>query len=254
MQMFRSYQKQIHKQLDYYATWLPNAPIEVGQILRVGRNDYSYVDNLKSLDVGFSVESGGEAKSQNFTSRGAVQVRAKGSGEATLPDSAIGKASAGVNIRFSKEDAVLLRTNGCRVWRMANQLQVGREIERRYAAKEWERDLQIVVEVLRADATTVIFSSDTGSSVDIVADGAAAISEADLAKADLGLKFLSEGQIGYSQLASPDLTPLFRIKGIKGIFRPRMRSRTGRGTAAAGDERPDRLVFEAPTPDDIWSD
>jgi len=145
-----------------------------------------------------------------------MQVKAQG--ETPPTGSLLNVEDAGITCSFSRSGAVVLQLTGCTGLNIGNLINVGQQVLHRQGAGEWPEGHVVVSEVVRAGASTIIISSESGAGIDLAVKGAVGTGLLSLASLNAGLNVKAQRKIGAQFVSAPGLTPLVRTKGIKKRF------------------------------------
>ena len=222
------YTKELRERFGYSATWFPTLAVSPGDVGRMDGYQFERLCGLADLDVPFAVRVGKAKGTIKYASSEGVEVSVGGSASAaTVP---LVTAGASVSITFSREGAIWFQAEDCVPDAIEDLFALETAILARHAAGEWDDDLVVVTEVIRAARGTVIISGANQGGIDLHVDGPAAG-----AVAAAGMRIVRSRNIATQVVGHGDLTPLFRAKGIKRslIRRPALETRLD-GSSAAG--------------------
>ena len=134
-------------------------------------------------------------------------------GNQTIPQ--IPQGTAGIELSFNKQDAVVLIVRKGYAHRIANIHTLRTELFEREASGEFPRDYAVVTSVVAAGSSTVLLSSarDAKFAASAKADLKAGL--VDLANAQLGFSRVAASNLETEIVASKGLTPLFKLVGFK---------------------------------------
>lgn len=224
---------EIRKETRYSATWLPIAPVSLGDVGRLNGYQYVPVTTLKDLGFSFDVEKGTVNADIDYYSKGAVSSEVKLAGRTPPPGSPLVHGKVGVTLSFKRAGAIVFAASGCRSNRIRDNKSLGDIILQRFHDGLWERDLVVVTEVVSASTATILVASSAGAQVDLVAEGKVTTPSVSLADASARFYTASSRAIGFNVIGGKNLTPLFRAGGIKRTFLRRASFRGAALSAAA---------------------
>jgi hypothetical protein len=220
MSISKQYTKEINGATNYSATWLPNVIVSPGDVGRITDYQYQPLTTLKDLNIQFDVVPGSVQADFDYSSTDSVSVHIKAAGQAPLTGSSIAKADAGINIKFSRDNAVVFRISRGKSTRIKDPNSLAKEILSRYDKGNWKKDMVVVMEVVSAASATIVISKGNNAEIDLLAHGKIGSSKLDLADLEANFQVLKESNISTKIIASKALTPLFKPSGIKErIFR-----------------------------------
>jgi hypothetical protein len=216
MAVGQQYCKQLRRHLTgLHANFPPNRALALGDF-GVNRDDvFHRLGNIQQLGISFSVIDGAPTSNVLFKSEGAVDVEFIGKGEMTPAGAA---ARAGLDIRFSRKDAVFFNAAGCTMPQIDDVNAVGRALIERLHRGEWDSSFLVVTSLVRAARTTAIASTSSGSEVKLEAT-ADTISNIDLADANLSLQIKRSRNTALEIVTASAQTPLMELSQVRGWLR-----------------------------------
>lgn len=216
MSAFKNYNKEIHREFGYHATWTPGVPLKLGDVGVLVDGVFRQESTLADFGISdFNTRQGSVLEDYKFDSKSGVSIALKASGEAAPANSQLGEAEAGFSIDFSKDFAVVFRAHAPQEHVITNSAQIGAKIVELYEKGEWKKDYVVVTNMVQAASATVIISGEKGGHIDISASGKSEVAEADLANIDAGLDVKWSSNISEKIIAKSSTTPLYRLHGIK---------------------------------------
>ena len=221
MRTSKKYTKELKKQFNYFATWLPGTPLELGDIGVFKNNHFSKISNLEGFGIQFEIEPDLTKSTIEHSSKGAVSITTKASGTIAPQASALGKVDAGITVEFSKENAILFKANDTTSPSIKNQITLGQQILTLFKEGKWDKDWAVITEIVNAKSGTVLISSSSNSKIELKANGDVEAAKLDIADAELGLEVRYSKDLSTKIIAEEGLTPLFKASKVKGrIFGP----------------------------------
>ncbi len=221
MSISKHYVQEVRDNTNYLATWLPTVTVAVGDVGTIRDYEYQPLTNLKALGIDFESAPAHVVADVNYYSAGSVSISTKLAGDAPLAGSALAQAKAGMSIRFSRDNGVVLLAARCQSRQIKQMLEVSNEILKRHTTGEWKPDWVLVTEVVSADSTTILISRGSSAAIDLAATGSVSAPTLNLADVDAKFEIVQQSNIGTNILATRGLTPLFRAAAIrKHLFRP----------------------------------
>jgi hypothetical protein len=222
MSLFKQYASTIFKQINYRATWLPDAPLALGDVGTVDDGVFNKRTSLESLGISFDKAPDEPSDQFNFDSAGVRSVVAKAAGEVSKVFEFVGDAKAGFRVEFESENAVVIRTKGARIHRVADIRALDDKlitVATRWDANgnpidsRWNRDWVVVTEVVDTDAGTVLCSTGSQSSLEVEVEGQLAPHNL----IDVGGSFATKlaRSVGIQVIASSGITPLYRARRVR---------------------------------------
>ena len=235
------YQREMHSNIGFYATWLPGDPIEVGDVGVLVDGGFRRMTSLEELGVSCDVRTGVTRQELQLTStRGTKLTASAGASVPTI-------VKAEVAIEFSHAGAFVFHASALRPQNIMHTSTVAASIVDAYRGGRWQQDWLLVEAVHIADSATIIVSVDNSSK--IVLEAAAAGVVPAISLADPKIEFsvaATQGQIVHI-VGGRSLHPLYSCLRLKRSFfaEPSLRPVRGVGTAKTQD------VFARPSIDDL---
>jgi hypothetical protein len=206
------YLAEMHRRFGYLATWLPNIPVELGDVGVLRRDSFEPITTLKDLGIEFSITTATDKINLEYASFGCVETSFS-AGEEGIPGTPAVDAS--VNLVFSKENAVVFAAAQCLPKRIANQRTLGEAVLQFHEADRWNPRWVVVTELLDAKATTILISGQAHAEMSLSAKSSLGGSLISLADADAGVSVKSARGVGLKIVAARGLRPLFRAYGVR---------------------------------------
>ena len=215
MRTSKKYTKELKRQFNYLATWLPGTPLALGDIGILRRNRFTKISNLEDLGIQFEVEKDESKTDIEHSSIGAVSITTKASGTAALEGSMLGKVDAGAVIEFSKEKAIYFKANGITSPSIKDQIGMANEILKLYKQGKWEKNWVVITELVHADSATILISSSSKGKAELKAKATVGIGGIDPADVASGFELSFSKDLTTKIIAEEGLTPLFKASKIK---------------------------------------
>ena len=219
----RTYQEEMHKNLGFFATWLPGDLIELGAVGLLQGGRFCQETTLANKGIAVVPSEPGARQDLQYSSTKGTTVNVSGaSGDV------VATVATKVQIDFSSEGAFVFEVGGAQQTRIANRTEMAEHVLRAYRRDKWDARWLIVEAVYHVDYATIIVSQDKSASITLVATTAVgstsllARPEAELSVGGLqGRMFCCVGQSG--------LSPLYLCSKLKDppFSEPRVRSVRG---------------------------
>jgi hypothetical protein len=242
--LHKTYAAELHASLGYLATWLPTSKLTLGDLVAAGDSGLVRIGHIRDHGLSFTPHAGPSRATYEYASSGAVSISQKLAGQAMV-GSSLADSEAGLVIKFSRANAVVFEASGCSSAAIADLISLGRAVEKRYAAGEWDRNWMLVTELVSAKGATIIVSGSQSAQADLKVGGTIGQGVVKLSDVDAKLEFKRVVDIGFKIIASTGLTPLYRAAGIKrswlgkAQFRPRSAKPTGDEDTGFANVTPD---------------
>jgi hypothetical protein len=223
------YTDEMHDQFHLYAAWTPDYPFALGDVGILNPtfwghgNIFSRKTSLKELGFkDFSIRKGTAVMNPEFSSKGGVTTTFKLSGSVAPVGSVLSIDDAGFIIEFADENLTTFEALGAKTESIENQVEIGQEILKRYREENpdthpryWNKEWVVIVDLLRADSSTVFISDNKNAKVEVRAN--ANIKNKDIKIADPKFEFsiAVTSNLHTEILCDKGLAPLFKLSGIK---------------------------------------
>jgi hypothetical protein len=167
-------------------TWLPNAPITLGDIGFIQDSRFHRESCLEELGIMLSPRFGGPAVQFHATQNAKVTAGAGALAAVGPPEAGI---AAGVHIGFEKAGGFVFQAEGCVTYALHGQAALSRAIGEavRRRAIRWDRRLVVVNEVMWAETATILFAHAAGASAELSFGTPVTDAANQLARAEAGL-------------------------------------------------------------------
>ncbi|MER5197456.1 hypothetical protein ACWD3J_28330 [Streptomyces sp. NPDC002755] len=232
------YTKEIYDGLGYFAVWMPNSPVALGDVGVLRGRRFHRTTSLAELGVAFETVGPGAPIAHSYSSAGDVDVAV--SGEVGTPE-VLGLApQLTVTVTFRDAHATYLRAVGCTEEVVGDHLALQRGIADLHKAGVWRRDHVVVTKLVRTGPAVILVSSSGGTRVEFQASVDLAPMSLPVASVGAGIGTSAGSALAAEAVAlDGGLTPLFELSALRrGLnTRPRLRIRgpgAGTGKAATG--------------------
>lgn len=219
----KSYSNELFQQFGYFTTWLPNLKLELGDVGYLKNNQFTKVTTLSDLNIPFSEDEVQNSITIDYASSGGVSVQFKGEGELPIPNSTLLQTDAGCIIQFSKENALLFKSDKTKTSTIRDNWQLGQKIIEHYKAKKWQRDWVVITELIQTGSTSILMSNSANAKIELKGNIESTNQNIPILSAELSI--VQHQNIALRILGETGLTPLFKSMKIKGLnpFNPTFR-------------------------------
>jgi hypothetical protein len=229
MSLARNFANKIRREITgLHANFPPARKLELGDYGRIEDDVFQPQGNIRQLGINFGVRPGDSETNFEFSSDDAVEVEFVLKGE--VRPGGVPAARAGLEIRFSREEAFFFSAAGCVIDQMENQVAVGQELVQQLRDGAWEADYYVVTNLVRSKSTTLVASASKNSEIKLEAKSDA-IQEIDLADAGVGLRRKSKRNTSFEMITESGHMPLMQLSRLRGFrrdeFRPSAIESTG---------------------------
>jgi hypothetical protein len=202
------YQKEMHDNLGFFATWLPGDPIEVGDAGVLKNGTFRRVGSLAELGIPFDVSDGSTTQDVQYTSTSGTKVAFSAGANAA------GVAKAEITIDFSRAGAFVFHASGLRTCRLVNRMDVARRLLAARRAGQWQASWLLVESLHTAEQATIVVSEDSSAGMSLTAH-AAAIPSVSLADPKISLAVTSTRGKLVHVVGGQGLRPLYACLRIE---------------------------------------
>lgn len=206
-----------------------NGPISFNQTYKLGhiitfdrRSGFEVVGHISNSHFRLSdftaIEKSGVAEVDiDFGTETGVNIEAKITGDAQIPNSRLSVEDTGLVIEFESKASYLLKTAETKVHFIENVAELGEKVNKLYKDKKWNRNWFIITQLIEADRATLLISKSRNSKIELKAKGSLdSISEDDLVSADVNFTALTKKEMNTTIIGKKGpYIPLFKANGIR---------------------------------------
>lgn len=203
------YQKEMHNNTGFFATWLPGDEIKIGDVGLFLDGRFRRMSSLKELGIPFTTSRGRSEQNVNYSSTHATKVSMGAGAEAI----AVGKAE--ISIEFSQQGAFLFQASKLQLLELQNRASVGEQILQAYANKKWDSSWLLVESVHEAERATIIVSEDSSSGLVLAAKMDQALPSVSLVDPKVSLSVTSSRGKIMQLIGNEKLHPLYSCLRVK---------------------------------------
>ncbi|MCZ6821169.1 MAG: hypothetical protein O7G31_17005 [Calditrichaeota bacterium] len=202
------YQKEMHNNVGFFATWLPGDHIELGAVGVMKDGQFRQEATLRDLGIKYKPSDEGSPQPLRYTSSSGTSISS--SAGAKVP-----AVTADITIEFSSEGSFLFDALNVRQVRIKNRFDVTADILECYEEGKWNKEWYVVESLHVADSATIIVSQDKSAGLVMAASSELPIPSTTLSdpKLDLAIKS-THGKI-FQIVAGRDLKPLYSCLRLK---------------------------------------
>lgn len=210
------YTREMKRRFGYHATWNPGTPLKLGDIGILENDQFIRLTDLESLSlVSVIQETKGSPVELKYHSKGGIMITTKLAGAASLPNSTLTKADAGVLIQFEKDNSICFQANDCITSLMKDTTKLGKEILKRFEQGKWDKNWVIITELITAASATILIAERAGASIELKANAKITATKLDIADTSFKFSASYSNQLDTEIIAQKGLTPLFKVMGIQ---------------------------------------
>jgi len=208
------YQQEMHRNLGYFATWLPTSILELGDIGVWEGGRFRKVASLTELGLGTGAIREGNSENMSYSASAKRSMGVSAGASSTVP-----LGSAELSIQFSSQGGFVFDATGVRNIEIAERIQLGEKMLQAYRQGHWQKEWMLVEAMYRADSATIIVSEDSSSEIVLKAEANVPLGTLPLSDPKVGLNVSSTSGKIVHVVAAGGLSPLYScLKVDKPIF------------------------------------
>jgi len=209
----------------YRVNWLPDRPLKLGDIGKLEDGLFTLYTNLEQQGIKFIKEDAPSSLDLDYTSSESASINFEADAGSAMAGNALPKGK--INIQFSKKNGVVFQMAKAKVQIITDKVNTENAVLQRYQDKSWPKEWVVITELVITDQTTIIISTSDNNSIDLACDVPAALLNIPLADPSLNLRLIKETGSSTKILAANQLTPFYKVMGVKVPFlqRPEFRIR-----------------------------
>jgi hypothetical protein len=209
------YIQEISKKTNYRANWLPDKPVNVGDVGKMEDGIFTLYTTLEQQGIPVKVRELNSTLNTDYTSNESVKVTIDGQDTAmSVPGVRIEEGKVLCKIDFQKSDGVFFQISEPSRFVLDNLGEIENDILERYKKGVWDLGWVVVTEVVRPHSATILINSFGTNVLEFEVNAGQDMKSLNLADTSLGLHLLRETGDCLKYLARDNMTPLFAIKGI----------------------------------------
>ena len=208
------YVQEISKKTNYRANWLPDKPMNIGDIGKLSDGIFTLYSTLEQQGIPIRVRESGSSLNLDYTSNDSVKIT---NGLDTSVSAAGIPGAAGkllYKIDFQRSEGVVFQITDSKKIIIENLSEIENSILEKYKKSVWDLGWVVVTEVVKTDSATIIINTGGSNTLEFEVSGDVGIKSVNLADTSLGLKLLRESGSSTKIIAQTNLTPLYVTKGI----------------------------------------
>ncbi|MBC7924560.1 MAG: lipase family protein [Bryobacteraceae bacterium] len=214
------YCKQLRRELRRHANFPPNRPVALGDYGVLRDEVFERLGNVRQLGITFEIIEGTAQTTFTFKSHGSVDFALIAKGD--VQPGGIPAVRAGLEVKFSRAEAVFFNAAGCTVKAIDNVAAVGTALVQLLREGRWEADFHVVTELNLAAKTTAIASADRNSEIRLEAKSPA-LEAIQLGDASLDLQVKRSRNTALEIVTEGGNIPLMQLSRIRGMRRDEFR-------------------------------
>ena len=220
------YVSSIKRMTNYFANWLPNRPVAVGDVCVMDGLTFKQVTTLDAIGIKCRIRKGNRRIDFAHSSESGVALQSKVSGEF---EGTVGEGK--IEVEFSKQGGFVFRAIDCTIDDMEDRESVGRSILAAHRRGSWNTEWLLIDTLVSARKTTVLISHSASAKIELLASTPSGL---DVARLDGGLSVTAQRGEITTFLAVGGLTPMF---GVSRLTRTIVDALVGNPWQFAGDNK-----------------
>jgi hypothetical protein len=201
----------MHKNMGFFATWLPSSAIELGDIGVLDGGRFRQVGSLKELGIPQPGVREGTAESVSYSASAKRSDGISGGAGTIVP-----LAKAELSIQFTSQGGYVFEAMGMKQVEIADRLALSASLLQAYEKGLWQKDWLLVDTIYSAGSATILVSEDTTSEIILKANAAALpLGSLPLADPKLGLTVTSSNGKIIHIVAANNLRPLYSCLKVR---------------------------------------
>jgi hypothetical protein len=185
----------------YYPTWLPSVNMLLGDYGILDDDVFTKQGNIRDFAIHFQADLGVQVHDFEYKSQGTSSLDI-GAGVG-------GFVNVGLQFKFSKKFDTYFLASECQQSLMLGQSAVMKQARQEFLANGM-KNYYIVVEVLKAGATTILIASDKNAEFAVEAKSSV-VPKIDLKNPSIALSQKKATNMGFKLTAASGLTPLIGL-------------------------------------------
>jgi hypothetical protein len=226
------YQQEMHNNLGFFATWLPSATIQIGDIGVFDSGRFRRVASLNELGIAQPELREGTPEDVSYS----AAVNRKVGVDASAGISALGKGE--LSLAFTREGGYVFEAIALTQVEIADRLSMSASVLQAFSDGRWQKDWMLVDALYRAKSATILVSQDASSHIVLKANGPMLPTGIiPLADPKLGLSISSTSGRIVHVIAANTLHPLYSCLNVHDpLFgKPAMAAVRSRSTVQQGE-------------------
>jgi hypothetical protein len=207
----RHYLEHMNAQTSYRAAWLPDHPLRIGDVGKLEDGLFTLYTTLDQQGITVTIRESASTLGLDYSEKDSFSVSADASGQL---QGVRGKAS----IAFNRQGGILFQITGSTVVLIDNLASLESIILKKYSDGNWPKEWVVITELIRTDYASILISTSASCSLDMAFDVPVGFSGLQLADPKLHVSIVQESGSSIKMIASSNLTPLYRVRGINKPF------------------------------------
>lgn len=202
------YSEGLYRTHKHLATWLPGAPIQLGDVGRMKKFLWGRETALPDGVWDKKIRSGGRISSLDWQSTNKFTIDTKVAGQADPSFTGLAKADGGIAYTFTEGDAVIFHADDIETEEVADNAPIRRWMLNEHRAGRLDLDTVVITRVRKAKSCVVLITESDGARVELKASAAVTTGERTNGKLSGNLEIVRATGM-FLHLVVQDCVPLF---------------------------------------------
>ncbi len=198
----------------YYAAWLPNEELLLGDVGVISDNFFTRVTSLKKLGIDFEERKDLDPTSIDLVSDSGVGISFKVAGEVSSMAPNIPQGEAGVAVEFTENGAFVFNAPVSYLPSIEDLEHLEEQIREAYKEGRWDSKWRVIVRLLLTPTVTILVSQSSKSKIELAAQGNINGGSFELGDAKIALTAYHQSGDVLKILTAKNKTPMFQVAGL----------------------------------------
>jgi hypothetical protein len=201
---------------NYYAAWLPNEKLRLGDVGILDGNMFTRVTSLGALGVPFTERADQASTPIDYVSEAGVSLFFKMAGEMNPTFPSLPTEKAGIAVNFNQSGAFLFKAVDSYEPCIENIAKLETDLLTLYRDGLWNSHWAVIIRLVITPVATIIVANSSNCSIELAAEGGVPVGgviDLGTGGVDLTVK-VQKGDI-LKFVGAKDLTPMFQLAKIK---------------------------------------
>lgn len=203
------------KLLNHYAAWLPNEPLELGDVGVLDKKLFTRVTSLGDLNIPFEIREDPNFTPLDIVSHSDVSMVFKAAGAVNPKLPSIPEAKAGIGVEFGKKGAFVVKAEQSFAPSIENIAQVQEKVLQAYRDGSWNPKWAVIIKLVKTPKASIIISNSSSAKIELEAEGAAESASLDLGDAELKFSITAQKGDLIKLIGAENISPFFQLAGVK---------------------------------------
>ena len=208
------YVQEISKKTNYRANWLPDKPMNIGDIGKLSDGIFTLYTTLEQQGIPLRIREGSSSLSLDYTTNDSVKISNGLDTSVSAAGLPLAKGKLKYQVDFQKSEGVLFQISDSKKVIIENLSEIENQILEKYKKSVWDLGWVVVTEIVRTDSATIIINTGGSNTLEFEVGGDVGVKSINLADTSLNLKLVRESGSSTKIIAQTNLTPLYVTKGI----------------------------------------